>query len=53
MVLLLAGGKPWVKFKRSFEKKPISGFYAWVAHLRNRNRKAVVGQFPVSALSGM
>jgi len=25
MVLLLAGGKPWVKFKRSFEKT-IAGF---------------------------
>ena len=28
MVLLLAGGKPLVKFKQPFEKKPISGFYA-------------------------
>jgi len=27
MVLLLAGGKPWVKFKPLFEKT-ISGFYA-------------------------
>jgi hypothetical protein len=40
MVMLLAGGKPCVKFKRPFEKT-VSEFYAWVAHLRNSTYRAI------------